>query len=809
MFRTAIPRKISSPFVLPMTRTAAILRWLTVLIACGVGLYFCSDLKIADDAIDLLPGEAVRGDLRMLKRMGLVDRLFITVSINEESGKHVSVSKKSLQESTKKLGDLLTESGHFSYVLSHLPQGYEFSLFAGLQPSLPLLLDEGDLATLATMITPAGIQAGLQKSFALLNSPAGIAMKKQVQVDPLGLITLALQKLNLMRSEFSVRIDEGFFMSKDGKSCLLVAESLDSLTNSERAAAIEKIVDDAYRQALPPGIEASVIGSLPHTLANSRSVANDLRVLLPLASVLLVLLFGVALRNIRFLVVVSVPYLAAPPAIALTSLFYDKLSGLALGFGIVLLGITVDVATHLYLALTKGEGSPSEAMKQVAKPVLYTVLTTAAVFVVLMFSQVPSHRQMAVLALFGVLFATACAYLVIPAIAATHLKKPVTAGKSNWLTLYTPKRPRAILLIWLILVVLGVIAWPQLRYNGDLRGLDVPDKQVIEGERHFKATWGGGDEQAFILATGNSLDEVLDKNYRVYRFLQDNGVKKFQSFAPLLPGPGAQAQNLEGWQQFWAENRIEFENRFVAAAVARGFTEKAFDPFFAWLSLSPQPLSPEKFLGGPLQPLFSSMLKIPKEKVSEDNGYMAMTTVAIDDKILSELLQFGEREEGVRVLANKKWRAEVERLLRYDVQTLSLVAALIITLMVIYQFRKARAVVAVLAPVISSLAAMSIFCFLTGGQLNMMHLIMGLMVIGVSVDYGIFSVCAKLAGHERISELSVSLTAASSLIGFGVLAFSGHPALYALGVTVLVGIGVAWPTALLVSPALLVFGKKD
>jgi hypothetical protein len=118
-------------------------------------------------------------------------------------------------------------------------------------------------------------------------------------------------------------------------------------------------------------------------------------------------------------------------------------------------------------------------------------------------------------------------------------------------------------------------------------------------------------------------------------------------------------------------------------------------------------------------------------------------------------------------------------------------------------------VAAVLAPVISALAAMSIFCYLTGRELNMMHLIMGIMVIGLSVDYGIFIVCAKLADRQTSSGRAVSICAASSLIGFGVLAFAGHPALHALGVTVLVGIGVAWPTALLISPVLLVFGKKE
>lgn len=796
------------PFVVPMSRRSAILRWLLVLGVFAVGLIFSKDLRLADDAIDLLPGEAVRGDLRMLKRMGLVDRLFITVSMKSDGGIPAAVSKKALQASTKKLGDLLSESGQFSYVLARLPEGYEFSLFAGLQPSLPLLLDEGDIATLTAMTSPEGIKTGLQNSFALLNSPAGIAMKKQVQVDPLGLITLALQKLNLMRSEYTVRIDEGFFMSKDGRSCLLVAESRKSLTDSEHAAAVEKILDAASLQALGAGIEATVIGSLPHTLANSRSIEKDLKFLLPLASLLMLLLFGVALRNIRFLVVVGVPYLAAPPAIALTSLFYDKLSGLALGFGIVLLGITVDVATHLYLALTGSEGNPRQAMKQVAEPLLYAILTTAAVFVVLLFSQVPCHRQMALLAIFGVTFASVFAYLVIPAIAATQKKQPVKVSENHWLRLFSPRHPGQILAVWLILVAFGVVTWPKLHYNGDLRGLDVPDQQVIEGERHFNATWGGGDEQAFVLATGNSLDEVLDRNYLVYRFLRESGVKKFQSFAPLLPGPSAQARNQQGWQQFWEENRGQFEERFVTAAVARGFTEKAFVPFFNWLSIPPQPLVPEKFLGGPLQPLFSSMLKVPGEGVVEKDSYIAMTTVAIDDALLPKLLQFGEKTEGVRVLANKKWRAEVEQLLRYDVQTLLLIAGLIITVMVIYQFRNTRAVVAVLAPVISSLAAMSIFCFVTGGQLNMMHLIMGLMVIGVSVDYGIFIVCAKLSGLEKVSERSVSLTAASSMIGFGVLAFAGHPALYALGVTVLIGIGVAWPTALWVSPALLAFGKK-
>lgn len=85
----------------------------------------------------------------------------------------------------------------------------------------------------------------------------------------------------------------------------------------------------------------------------------------------------------------------------------------------------------------------------------------------------------------------------------------------------------------------------------------------------------------------------------------------------------------------------------------------------------------------------------------------------------------------------------------------------------------------------------------------MMHLIMGIMVIGLSVDYGIFVVCSRITHYSKTASMAVSICAASSLVGFGVLAFAHHPALHSLGVTVLVGIGAAWPVALFVSPSLI------
>ncbi len=201
--------------------------------------------------------------------------------------------------------------------------------------------------------------------------------------------------------------------------------------------------------------------------------------------------------------------------------------------------------------------------------------------------------------------------------------------------------------------------------------------------------------------------------------------------------------------------------------------------------------------------MLKSMIRTPgQQKFSRNNEYLILTTVAGDKNLVKELIKLDRETIGITVLANEKWRSQVEKLLRQDILKLSMAAALCIICISIFAFRNGRSVAGVLAPVLSALSAMSLFSFLSSGELNMMHLLMGIMVIGLSVDYGIFMICESDNKKNPVSAYAVSVCAASSLIGFGVLAFAQHPALHSLGITVLVGIGSAWPTALFVSPLL-------
>jgi uncharacterized protein len=368
-----------------------------------------------------------------------------------------------------------------------------------------------------------------------------------------------------------------------------------------------------------------------------------------------------------------------------------------------------------------------------------------------------------------------------------------------------PPRWRLVALgLWISLLTAAIFSWPQLSYNGDLRVLDAPDARVLAGEAHFRATWQHGHDQAFVVAAGSTLAEALDHNFTVYEHLLQTGTPRFQSMAPLLPGPLAQEQRLAAWNHFWEERADTFPPRFAEAARQTGFAPGAFAPFLARLAAPPVPMAPEKILAGPLQSLLATMIRLPEQQTAYNNAgeTLLLTTVEATPEEMDQLLALARSNPAITVLANQKWRQQVEELLRHDMAVLATTAAIFITLLALLAFRRPRMVLAALAPVLAALAAMILFSRATSGELNMMHLLMSIMVIGLSVDYGIFVTCGQGGRLGTTTLLAVSICAASSLLSFGVLALAQHPALYSLGVTVLCGIGAAWPTALLISPLL-------
>ena len=116
-----------------------------------------------------------------------------------------------------------------------------------------------------------------------------------------------------------------------------------------------------------------------------------------------------------------------------------------------------------------------------------------------------------------------------------------------------------------------------------------------------------------------------------------------------------------------------------------------------------------------------------------------------------------------------------------------------------------RALAAFLPSVLSALVVLSIFAAL-GQQVNLLHAVALLVVMGMGVDFGIYLVDSFESERELGATLiSILLCCLATLLTFGTLAFSSHPALRAIGLTSGLGIGLSF----LFAPATLLLLHAD
>ena len=134
------------------------------------------------------------------------------------------------------------------------------------------------------------------------------------------------------------------------------------------------------------------------------------------------------------------------------------------------------------------------------------------------------------------------------------------------------------------------------------------------------------------------------------------------------------------------------------------------------------------------------------------------------------------------------------------------VAAMASALAVMALTPRLRAVLVLMSGLAFAIAALFATLKVTGIALNLFNILAFPLVLGVGVDYGIY-IALALRGPEPRRELSVLakpvlLSALTTAIGFGSLAWAENPALSGLGLVC--GIGVAWclvSTFLFILPA--------
>ena len=740
-------------------RLAALLAVLLITLSCFVA----RSIKLDEDMSALIPSP-IKKEMELFSASALHRKTFL------------GVQATTALEAQRALMVLQQELDPF--LLKPFEPGVELGL--DLLHALPYRFSEEDKEELGDRITPPGLADQMQKNKEKLFSLDGFFLRKQVISDPLDLTQFMIKKLSLFQTA-GVEYEEGALVSKDGLIRLAMVDTtfpaahFQDVRRFDRAfkRAVEKLGNTAH---------AFYLGAVRYTAENVEAIHKDLVKISVLAVLGLIGIFFLFFRHKTALLIYLLPVVILPPAAVVTALIFGRLSGITLGFGSVVAGLSIDYVIYIFFAMRYSGDLPYEAAQRLKKHLGCNFLTSAMCFVALFFSGVEVFRQIAVFSLLALSLSLWLTLYVLPAYFTALPKKTAVMYASSQKGL----SKREAIFVAVCLLLFGAFGVQQTHFNEELNGLNGFSAKLLEDKQRAEPVLGNAQQNnGLLFVLGHTLDEAQAKNEQLARQLGETWAVN-----EVLPSVWGQVIHKQRWKNFWTTDRVQYTRLMTEEeALKQGLNAKAFEPFF------------EELLQESLPPDTFDFTKIYNPFVTLSDGTYGVANLVPDEAKYRDL----GNEKDIYFLSSVSLQKKLSLAIRKEAVTVVIVVFLLNLFAVWGVFKNWKYSLLTFVPVLAGA------CMIFGGfaiwriQVNLFVLIFLPLLMGLGIDYGIFQVMKYTHPEQEKLYPNRALLAAglSTLVGFGVLAVAMHPVLKMMGVSALFGITGAALGALFLLPPFL------
>lgn len=792
---------------------------LAVLVACALAAIVLGRWRVNTSIVAFLPAGDDRELYEISKSLAdssLTRRMVLSLGASRAFGGQADEQARrgELAEVAARLADELLRSPRVRSVRrgvdeadqqvlfeTYFPRRYHFWSLAP-ERELPAALSDAGLARAAGALRDA------------LAGPEGFLVRKLAPRDPLQVFRGFLARLEERRPG-ALEVTDGQFFSRDGYAILFL-ELADSAFDGAKQRELLAHIDEAAASLPPAGgrpvvVEASGVNRF--AVSTEAALREDLQRISLLSVAGLLLLFGVLFRRPGRLLLLFVPLgFGMLTAMAGSLLLFGELHALTLAFGSALLGVAVDYPMHLAVHhdLADAGETARATFARVRLSLLMAGGTTIAGLLGLGAVGYPGMREMAIFACLGIGGALTATLGLVPwlgpAGAGARLEWAL-AGGFGALLQKARRRPSLSRVALGLLGVWAAVGLANLRWEDDLSALNQAEPELVEEDARVRARIDEGGAGRFIVARGVDVASALAHHETVVPRLDDlvgdGAIGGYASVDGFLRSPELQRRNVTTLR---AEPRLA--ERSLTALKQAGFVPEQFSPFVEELKalerVSPLVAADLDRAGlGPLiAPFIATSVAGGAAVVTHLNSVTDAEAVRRAVAELPGVNYFDQR--GTLDAMYRQVRARTVRLVLLGISVMLGVALL--------RYRSWRQGLSMVVPACASGASTFALLSLFGVELNLLHVVALLLVLGVGVDYGTFFVDGQLR-DERTQALPAPATTSAALVGilvaclstvlsFGLLALSSMPALRAIGQTVALGVATNLLLAPLVSIAL-------
>jgi predicted exporter len=645
--------------------------------------------------------------------------------------------------------------------------------------------------------TAAALRQSLEKALAEMGTLSSLVTADLLPRDPTG---RTLELVDAWQGAYRPYFRHGVWFSRDGSTAILVAETAKAGDDELAQAAAQAEIASEFASLAGGGsgnARLSMTGAPVFARTIAQTIQGEAYLIGIGASLAVLLLLYATLRSPTLLVVIAFPAAAAAIVGAIAvQLAFGAVHGIALTFGMTLIGVTSDYPVHL-IAHLRADRSAWSVLRSIAAPLLLSGGAAVVAFMPMTLSSFPGLAQLGVFAVTGIAAAMATTWLIVPWV----LDGFVPRGLGG---ISLPSR-RITRLIRLPLAALAAAAaiWMfaggATLFSDDLGRLNPLPRYLLDLDIRLRGELSAPDVRRLVAVTGDSAQAVLEKSEALSRRLDqavtDRLIGTYDSPSRYLPSASAQRMR----QQSLPHGAV-LRGNLELAVQGLPFRPGAFDPFVRDIEAtrSRQPVEPGSVTGIPLigDKLQSLLSQRP------DGTWLGLTLLGavIDPGTTAAVVESGG-DPAVHYLdlqSESMWIV-----LSYRQEALRWLAggllAVIVLLMLCLKFRRALRVVASLGV---SLVLTAAILALLGIALTPFHIAAMLLVAGIGLDYALFMSHESAAVNDRSQVVkSLLICAATTILAFVFMVLSSAPVLQGIGLTVSIGVTLALLSAMVFCPA--------
>ncbi|MCM8529199.1 MAG: MMPL family transporter [Lentisphaeraceae bacterium] len=721
------------------------------LTAIPLFLLIFSGLKINSNILELLPesghSEKTERALKHFTENISSSSLFLLKSDSQEK----------LFPSAENFEKSLHESKLFKNVFgkkddSEFKQWYELYFphrFHFLTPENRKLLEEGKVSEFLTNRTKK------------LYSPQSSLYSSNLEKDPLMLFGDFIQELP---SPGSFTVKNGFLYKKQNDSHLVFisANFKDSVFDSKTQKNFRGLLDTFNKNN--PEVEVLQLGFFPYA-ERARTQAEWEISFIGSGSVIgIILLFILVFRSLNQLILTLLCISSGILwALILTQFLYGGIHIITIVFGATLCGVCADYAFHWF---SHFKYSKESGEKNLQSAICWGAGTSLIAYAGLYFSNFPGLKQIAVFSSIGIIISVLTVLLLFP-------KFSRSAAKPPKIFQFCKRRfgsNKSYILLSVVLLI-SAVGFSSLYSNNDIRLLQNRPDDLVAQEEAFKSVLDPFDNSRFILVSAEKDDELLEKESSI--------LKNINSEYEVIGGSLSISSMLPSAQQQKADydliKKVVNSQEFANYCNELGFEENVATDAVKNASDS-KPLTLEEFLNHPA----ANQVK----QLYINSGGKPSSIILLKDIKDDKELRMSLNQKGVYIDKVQDTSMVLSEI-RSESIYLTFRAYFIIFFLLILKLGHQKTIRIMLPP----LLAVFITCGLlglTGTPYNLFNIISLILVLGIGIDYSIFY---SFSGEDdSAANTAVSLSTISTLLAFGLLAFSSTPALSSFGLTLLLGI---------------------